>query len=180
MKAYLPLVLSLLAFSAVAQNPKNMIKKLGADPVFFIDSVNVDKSELKNIRPTDVAIVSVYKDSNAIRLVGPEGKDGAIYIETKVFAKRKYWSFLCSKSDEYLKIVPDPASDTAIQYILNKRILTTNFEGDLALINDSTFKRITILDSSVLQSQYHISGKEHGVLVESDKPANLYHAKKKF
>lgn len=173
-------IAALFTLTAFAQSPKKMIKKLGSEPMFFLDSVNVDKSELQQINPDNVAKVSVYKDSNAIRLVGPDGKDGVVYIETKGFDRKRYWTFFSSKSGEYLKIVPAPGSDTAIQYILNNRILTKNFEGDLALIDDSTFKNIKILDRPALESQYQISDKKYGVVIESDKPANLYHANKKF
>ncbi len=180
MKKLLLLLTVLYSFSAGAQKPKKVIKKLGSDPIFYIDSVNVDKSELQSYRPTDIAAVSVYRDSDAIKLAGPEGKDGVVYIETKIFAKKKYWAFFSSKSEEYSKIVPDPEADSSVQYILNKRVLTSNFEGDLALINDSIFKSITILDKETLQIKFNISGKEYGVLIESGKPANLYHARKKF
>jgi hypothetical protein len=174
------IILTLSTFSAFGQKPRKAIKKLGSDPVFFVDSANIDKSDLHNYQPTDIATVSIYHDSDAIRLVGPDGKDGAVYIETKTFARKRYWQFFSSKSPEYAKIVPEAGSDTAIQYILNKRILTTNFEGDLAIINDSIFKRITILDKEALQDQYHITDKTYGVLIESAKPASLYHAKRKF
>jgi hypothetical protein len=180
MKNYFLLLLTVSALSVLGQNPKKSIKKLGSNPVFFVDSINVDKSELQNYQPTDIATVSVYKDSNAIKLVGPDGKDGAVYIETKTFAKKRYWTYFSSKSGEYAKLVPAPGSDTLIQYILNKHVLTTNFEGDLALINDSIFKKITILDKETITNQYHITDKEYGVLIESEKPADLYHAKKKF
>jgi hypothetical protein len=180
MKRLLFLVTVLYSLTASGQKPKKVIKKLGADPIFYIDSVNVDKGDLKNSNPADIAAVTVYKDSEAIRIAGPDGKDGAVYIETKVFARKRYWAFFSSKSEEYAKIVPNPESDTSVQYFLNKRVLKSNFEGDLALINDSTFKKITIFDKQTLQAQYKITDKEYGVLIESDKPANLYHANKKF
>jgi hypothetical protein len=180
MKKLLLLPLTTIALTVCGQSPKKVLKKLGNDPIFFVDSVNIDKSELKNYDPKDIAQVTVYKDSDAIRLAGPEGKDGVVYVETKEFARKLYWTFFSSKSAEYSRIVPTPGSDSLIQYILNKRVLTSNFEGDLALVSDSIFKKITILDRDALQSQYHISDKTYGVVIESDKPANLYHAKKKF
>ncbi len=180
MKFIASFTVSLLTLSVAGQSPKRIIKKLGSDPVFFVDSVSVDKSELNKYQPTDIAAVSVYKDSSAIKLVGPEGKDGAIYIETKAFAKKRYWTFFASKSAAYATHVPTPESYTAVQYILNKRLLTTNFEGDLASINDSLFKAITILDKETLQMKYGISEKKIGVWIEADKPGDLYRAKKKF
>jgi hypothetical protein len=171
---------SLLTLTVAGQSPKRAIKKLGNNPIFFVDSVCVDKSELSNYQPTDIAAVSVYKDSSAINLVGPEGKDGVVYIETKVFAKKRYWTYFTSKSAAYASLVPTPESDSVVQYILNKRVLTINFEGDLALINDSLFKALTILDPETLQMKYGISGKTIGVWIEAAKPADLYRAKNKF
>lgn len=180
MKLVAGLLFSLFTLSVAGQSPKRMIKKLGSDPVFFVDSVSVDRSELSKYQPTEIAAVSVYKDSNAIKLLGPEGKDGVVYIVTKAFAKKKYWAYFTSKSAAYAALVPTPESDTAIQYILNSKILTSNFEGDLSLITDSLFKAITILDKETLQTKYGISGKTNGVWIQADKPGDLYRAKKKF
>jgi hypothetical protein len=180
MKYVFVLLLSILVNSTFGQRPKKVIKKLGADPVFFIDSINVDKAELNNYQPTEIAAVSVYKDSNAINLVGPDGKDGAVYLITKKFAKNKYWQFFKSKSSDYEKIALTVESDSSFQYVLNKRLLKINFEGDLYLIDDDIFKNIKIIDKATLQKEFGVTDKEYGVLIESDKPADLYRAKKKF
>ncbi len=180
MKQILSFVLSFLTFSVLAQSPKSVIKKLGDDPVFFIDSINVDKAELYKYQPTDIATVSVYKDSNAIRLVGPGGKDGAVYIETKVFAKNRYWQYFKTKSAEYANLIPTPASDSLVQYILNRRILKENFEGTLSSIDDKTFKEILIVDKRTLEKEYKITNKSFGVVIKSDVPEDLYKGKKKF
>lgn len=58
--------------------------------------------------------------------------------------------------------------------------MTTNFEGDLFLITDSLFKSITILDKETLEKEYGISGKTVGVKIESDKPRDLYHSRKRY
>ena len=80
-----------------------MIKKIGNDPVYFIDSVNVEQSEMMNYDPSEISIVNVYKDKDALELMGDEGKDGVIYIETKNFVKKRYWRYFCTKSNEYAK-----------------------------------------------------------------------------
>lgn len=174
------LTLSVLTLSVFGQKPKKVIKKLGNDPVFFIDSINVDKSEMMKYQPEDIAQVSVYKDSNAIKLVGPEGKDGVVYIETKPFARIKYWNYFKTKSVEYGNIVLTPESDSSIQYILNGRVLKTNFEGDLSLIDDSIFVEIRIIDKEKLEKDFGINDKQYGVIIKSDKPKDLYKANKKF
>jgi hypothetical protein len=168
------------ALSTFGQSPKKTVRKLGDEPVFFIDSINVDRSELMKYQPEEIAQVSVYKDSTAIKLVGPDGKDGVVYIETKAFAKNKYWNYFKSKSADYAKAVLTPQGDSTVQYILNGRILTKNFEGDLSLIDDDIFKEIKVIDKETLEKEYKIKDKSYGIIIKSDKPDNLYRAKKKF
>ena len=162
------------------QKPKKAIKKLGDNPIFFIDSVNVDNSELMKYGPTEIAQVTVYKDKEAKDLFGEEGKDGVVYILTKKYAKSKYWQYFQSKSDDYKKLVTSPEGDTAIQYILNERILKENFEGDLFLIDDTVFKSIRVLTKDILEKEFKIFDKELGFQIRSDIPENLYRGQKKF
>jgi len=180
MKTILMFASLVLTVSTFAQSPKRAVKKLGDDPVFFIDSINVDKEDLMKYLPDEIAQVSVYKDSTAIKLVGPQGKDGVVYIQTKVFAKNIYWNYFKSKSVEYSNIVLTPQGDSTVQYILNGRTLTKNFEGDLSLIDDAIFKGIEVMDKKTLQKQYRIQDKLFGIIIESGKPDNLYKARKKF
>ena len=180
MKCIIFLTISFISFSTFAQRPKKVIKKLGADPVFFIDSVSVDKAELKNYQPTEIATVSVYKDSSATNLIGPDGKDGVVYITTIKFAKIKYWNYFKSKSADYEKLVATPESDSTFQYILNNRVLKSNFDGDLSLINDNIFIDLKIIDKTALEKEYGITNKDYGIIIKSDKPDDLYKANKKF
>ncbi len=147
------------------------------DPVFFIDSIRVNKRVLQNYDPNEIASITVYKNADAIRKM-ESATNGVIYIETKKFAKLKYWKFFKSKSEEYAKIVTSPENDSSIQYILNKKILKVNFEGDLAAIDDKIFKGIQIISKQQLARDYNILDKEFGVLINSDIPPNLHNEKK--
>lgn len=146
---------------------KERYKQLFNDPVFFIDSVNVTRIEMQEYQPTDIAIVTVYKDTNAIKLVGEQGKFGVVYVETKKFARNKYWNYFKSKSVDYLKIVPTPQSDSSIIYILNDKALKTNFEGDLSGIDDKNFIELIVIDKQKLNKDYNISDKSFGVIVRT-------------
>lgn len=169
-----------LSFNFFAQSPKRVLKKIGDSPIFFIDSLNVDQSELAKYDAEEIAVVTVYKDKEAIEIMGEDGKDGVIFIETKKYAQQRYWNYFKSKSDEYAKIVPDLETDSTIQYILNERILKENFEGDLSSIDDSIFKGIEIIEKETLKTKYQVYDKDYGVIILSDKPENLYKARKKF
>ena len=146
---------------------KEHYKQLFNDPVFFIDSVNVTRIEVQEYQPTDIAVVTVYKDTNAIKLVGEQGKFGAVYVETKKFARNKYWNYFKTKSPDYLKIVPTPQSDSSVIYILNDKVLKTNFEGDLSGVDDNNFIEIIIIDKQKLNKDYNISDKSFGVIVRT-------------
>ena len=67
-----------------------------------------------------------------------------------------------------------------MQYFLNGKILTENYDGDLASITDKTFKKIQIINSQELENKYKITGKTYGILITSDVPENLYKGKEKF
>lgn len=150
------------------------------DPVFFVDSVRTSKADLMKYNPKNVAMVTVYKDTNATKIMGNEAKYGLIYIETKQFCKHRYWSYFKSKSSEYSKIVTSPENDANIQYILNKRVLKDNYEGDLASVNDTLFKGIQIINKEQLAKDYGITDKDYGIIILSDKPSNLKNSKDKF
>lgn len=157
----------LVSCYSIFKRKTNRYKQLFDDPVFFIDSINVTRIELQKYQPDEIAIVTVYKDTNAIKLVGEQGKFGAVYFETKEFARNKYWNFLKSKSTEYLKIVPTSQSDSSVIYILNGKVLKTNFEGDLSGIDDKTFVELDIIDKEKLTKEYKISNKAFGIVIKT-------------
>ena len=92
-------------------------------------------------------------------------------LKQKSLRKNKYWNYLKSKSADYLKIVPTPQSDSSVIYILNDKVLKTNFEGDLSGIDDKNFIELNIIDKQKLNKDYNISDKSFGVFVRT-KPKN--------
>lgn len=144
-------------------------KQLLNDPVFFIDSVNVTRLELQQYNPNDIALLTVFKGQHAIDLIGEQGNNGVIYIQTKKFARNRYWTFFKSKSVDYAKAVPDVMADSLVLYILNNKVLEKNYEGDLASITNENFISIRILDKATLISQYNIKDRAFGVLINTKK-----------
>ena len=137
------------------------------DPIFFIDSVKIAKSDLSQMNPNEVALITVIKDTITLKKFGPGAKNGIIYIETKGFDRKRYWRYFMSKSREYAKLAPTPENDSRIQYILNSKILKENFEGNLALINDKIFKGLQIITKEQLIKDYNITDKDYGVIIST-------------
>lgn len=138
------------------------------EPMFFVDSIRVNQSALETIyQPKEFAFVSVYKDSGAIRIAGQEAKNGAIYITTKSFARDHYWNYLRGKSKEYQKSIPDIETESQVAYILNEKVLESNFEKDLFDINDNSFLELKVITKAQLKKNYHISGKSIGVIIRT-------------
>jgi hypothetical protein len=166
--------------SSLSEGGDHHIAEINTDPVFFMDSVRIPKSDLTKFDPNDISSVTVYKDTSAIKILGQEAKYGLIYIETKTFAKHRYWTYFRSKSPEYAKLITSPEGDSNIQYIINKRVLKGNYEGDLSIIDDHIFKGIKIIDKQQLIHEYGVTDKEYGVIISSNIPENLHNGKYKF
>jgi hypothetical protein len=146
----------------------NVRKKALTEPLFYVDSLEVSKDQLQQYQPEDIAIITVYKDTSAIKLLGPKGKDGVIYMQTKKYARNLYWHFFKSKSRDYLKVVPSPQEDKSVVYIVNKKILATNYEGDLSRINQNTLVDLMVIDSQELKKKYGVKGKKYGVVIKAN------------
>jgi len=170
------LLISLVSF---AQSRNRIIKKIGDKPIVFIDSAKVDYSQIAKYEADQIASFTVLLDKDAVNLMGEDGKDGVIYIETKKFARIRYWKYFKSKSSDYFNIVPDLEKEINIQYILNDKILNDNFEANLASIDDQIFKGITIITKNELIKKYNIDNKDFGVLINSDVPDNLHNGTEK-
>ncbi|MBO9636815.1 MAG: hypothetical protein J7576_01465 [Siphonobacter aquaeclarae] len=172
------LILSLLVvilfgftfFPALSQTRK-VPGKLGENPAYFVDSMRIDKSMLDDYSPHSIATFSIYVDSTALALPRGIGKDGAIFIETRPFAHKRYWRFLKARSEEYARLAPTAESDSTMQYFINNEPLYGPREGALSRITDRTFCSIRVVNEETLQKEFGITGKKYGVLIVKDIPA---------
>lgn len=149
------------------KKPTNVFKEPDNEPIFFLDSIRVNRSVLLSYEPTEIASITVFKDTTAIRVIGPEGKNGVIYIYTKEYAKSKYWDYFKSRSKDYLKAVPSIDKEMDVVYILNNKVLEKDFEGDLFNLDDSTFLDIKVIDKKALRKGFEIKDKNWGILIRT-------------
>ena len=159
--------------------PAEAVGRLGANPYFEVDGNPVSHNDLSKYEPTDIASLTTYYGKDATNRFGERAKDGAVIIETKKFAINKYESLFKSHSADYKKVI-EGTHRSEIQYILNDRILTENFEGDLASINSRLLKQIKVIDQKELLDKFQVEGKKVGVVIRASRPKNLYNGKSKF
>lgn len=151
------------------------MKKMGQNPIVFLDSVETEMSALQTLNPFDISNISIVKPKKAKKLLGDKGVDGAIYVTTVTAAKTIYWNYFGSKSDEYKKIFSSPQADTAAQYVLNGEALTDSAApGSLFLINDKNFKTINVIDKA--DGKYlmdNVIPKRYMVVITAKRPKGL-------
>jgi hypothetical protein len=120
-----------------AQSPQP--PKLGPNPIIIVDSVRINNDELSKINPSDIAMLTMLTDTDAVKLYGEGGKDGVVICETKVFARKRYTAFFRRKSTRYDSLYTVLNSDSTFQYVINDKVKHGNDEGDLASIDDDLF-----------------------------------------
>lgn len=172
---------SILNLNASAQkSPEKAAKKLGTNPMFFIDSIRVQKSDLANQDSEQVTLVIMFYDKEAIEKFGPEAQDGVVFVETKTYAKNKFINYFRKKSAAFDSLFVKNNGDLNFAYIINDKVQSGNFEGNLRSIDDSIFEKITIINKTQLEEQFKITNKDYGIIIQSKKPKDLYNKNKKF
>jgi hypothetical protein len=159
-----------LSTSLFCQAPEEDMKNNKEVPLYFLDSMRTTKADVEKVNPSDVANVFVYKGKNALEIPGNnEKKSNVVFIETKKFAKKRYWNYFKTKSGEYGKMVPSPENDKLVQYVLNGRVMKSDFEGELSAINDSSFRSIEVIPKDTLLKRFGIYRKSIGVIIKTNR-----------
>lgn len=159
----------LISCYSLSHKAVDLFKEPDNEPLYFLDSIQVNRGVLNLYEPTEIAAVTVYKDTSAIMIAGEKGKNGVIYITTKVYASDKYWTYFKSKSADYAKAVPSIKKEDNVVYILNDKVLVKNFEGDLYFIDNTNFIDLKVIDKKQLQEVYDIKDKKWGIIIKTTK-----------
>lgn len=138
----------------------------GDYPIMFVDSVRTNSADMQGINPNSIATVTIYKES-ATKIL-PEAIGGLVYVETKKFAKSRFQRFFKFQSKNYADLLLSYPTDDDIQYILNGKVLTENYEGDLASITKTTFKSLSVISANELINSYNVTNKKVGVVIISE------------
>ncbi len=179
--AFIFIIFLLFSVSSFGQLPKNSMKKMGQNPIVFLDSVETDMSALQTLNPFDISNIGIVKPKKAKKLLGDKGVDGAIYVTTIKSAKAIYWNYFSLRSDKYKQLFNSPQADTAVQNILNGEALPdTAAPGSLFLINDKNFKTINIIDKESGKFMMdNVIPKRYIVVISAKRPKELVKTSKK-
>jgi len=178
----IPLVALFSFFTTLvlAQAPEKSIENLSNNPLYFLDSVNVEKIDLTNINIKQITTMQILSRVEAMASIGVDGKNGVIYMETIPFATKRYQRFFKSKSPDYAALLKNAEQDSTIQYILNGDPMIGECSGKLAAVNDFKFKELKVIDKQTLKNEYGIEGKSAGVVIRSSVPEERLDGKIKF
>jgi len=141
-------------------------------PIFYLDSIRTDFNSLNKYIPDDIALMSIYKDSSAVKIAGDEAKNGLVFAITKKYAREKYWSLFCSLSPEYLKAVPNTGWDKNVVYFLNYKVIDKNIEGTLYSIHRDSIIEIKVISKKQIKRVYNIQNKTAGIIITTNKTDN--------
>ena len=146
------------------------IRSFAQQPLFFVDSARVATTSQAGYPPADIASVTVLSKSKAVKWLGDEGRNGAVIIMTKAFARKHYWQFFAQRSADYARAVTTPGADSTVQYILNDVPLKNNFEADLLEVDEHNLVSLVVISGTMLEDQFQISGKRYGVVIKTGRP----------
>jgi TonB-dependent SusC/RagA subfamily outer membrane receptor len=168
-KIILILMLISGATSAHAQQNKDTIHTINVKPLYVIDGTIAGNNALEKMNPGDIESIDVLKGNTAMALYGERGRDGVIVINTKAAGKKRFWTLLCSVSNEYRKIMPSPESDSIATYKVNGELHSKSSEKRLYNLNEKDIKTVMVSeDQSTLANGS--SGKKYIVAIETNGP----------
>ena len=167
------IIVLLLTTTSFGQLPEKAMKKMGSNPILFLDSAETNMNTLQTLNPFDISNITILKPKKAKKTLGEKGVDGAIYVTTVKTAKNIYWNYFRTKSDEYRELLATPQADTIVQYVLNGQPLSDSVAPrSLFLITDKNFKSIEIVDKEKLLSD-NIVPKRYVVAITAKRPKGL-------
>lgn len=140
---------------------------MGKNPYFELDGEPL--ANIHDANPNTITSLIQMFPKSAVKQYGVKAADGAYIIQSQAYARVQFELLFSSFSKEYAKII-NSTDTSAIQYILNGKILTGNFEGKLSGINRKSLKEISIIDQGELSGKFQIANKSVGVVVTAKLP----------
>ena len=134
--------------------------------VYFLNDKKTTEETLKNYKPEEVAFIDAQ---NGVMAESSEMVK-VLKSYTKDYARRKYWNFLKSVSNDYKNTVNTLEKEESVSYILNDHVIEDNVAAYLARINHNNLENVEIIDQETLKAMYEVEDKQWGVLIATKNP----------
>jgi len=137
MKLFVIIFCVSLSVSALAQNSdtaKNDVKLTDTASAYVVDGKFVQS--INDVKPTDIFGVSLLESKDALKLYGPQAKNGAVVITTKPMAIKKYQEKLAAFSKKYQNYLALKGNDNNLVYVINNTMLLVGTKKTIRALFD--------------------------------------------
>lgn len=155
------------ATSARAQQGKDSIHSGIEKPIYVVDGTISGKAALEKMNPEDIQSIDVLKGNTAMALYGERAREGVVVINTKAAAKKRFWTLLCTESNEYGKIIVSPESDSVAMYKLNGELLSKSSEKRLYNLTQKDILKVLVSEYQIISAANGNSEKKYIVAIET-------------
>ncbi len=124
--------------AAASFNIRGITSINGGNPLFVVDGVAFDISDLNFLNPNDIAAISVLKDASSAAIYGARGAFGVVLITTKSGKENRisYSNFIASARPT---VLPDPITDPYV-YMRLSDIATANTPWNYITYTDDQYR----------------------------------------
>jgi hypothetical protein len=136
------------------------------DPIIFLNDVIANQGEVDAFDPMQIAFITIVDDTVG-RDASPTGKQGAVYVYTKEYARSKYWNYFKQASPAYANAIPSPEQEREVAYILNGEVLELNIESELYDLIGANI-RLQVIDGKELKKRFKVKNKKLGVMITKE------------
>jgi hypothetical protein len=137
MKLFIIIFCASLSVNALAQNvdtAKKDVKLADTTSAYIVDGKLVQS--ISDIKSTDIYGVSLLESKDAVKLYGPQAKNGAMVITTKPMAIKKYQEKLAAFSKKYQNYLALKGNDNNLVYVINNTMLLVGTKKTIRALFD--------------------------------------------
>jgi len=166
MKKYLFIPTALLIGTiSFGQNVESRLKGLGANPLFFLDSIETTFQEIQTVDPKAISNIDVLLPKTAKKRIGSQAKDGAVFVTTLGFVKHAYTSHFAKKNRKYKRLIVQYKDDSSIAYLINNTFYDNSYSAEIYAAIVSGIRKFKIISKQQYESKYNVLVNQNFVAV---------------
>lgn len=169
MKCVFLLLVMLPGINSFGQSAKHDKPSLPKNIMYILDNKVVTKDALKDIDRDAVLSVTILKDSDAVKITKDESTYAVISVTSVEYGKAHHLDYLKSKSKEFADAYSSIQNPDSVVFIWNGEVLAKRKENMLYFIGDENFIDVKTIDKNQLITDFGITDKQLGFVVNTKK-----------